>query len=183
MTNDITTHETILPPADRDAVEIGQVYRRGMEHFIEVGNMLIAWKERHTGGWIAWLEANKDALGFEKQTAQRLMRTAREASLATLEDAHATTRKLWGHEARNRKTLAAARLAREHPPDDMPELPERCRLIHASVAAAANSPGAVISSSEYIRRGKERHRRRGSRGIGAGGTKLSPYPPVGTRGG
>jgi hypothetical protein len=143
MTNDITTTETILPPADRDAVEIGELHRSGIEQFIQAGFRLIEKKKQiERGMWMQWLEDNEDALGFGKLTAQRFMRTAK-ASLTTLEREEAANKELWHNDKRDRRALLAARLAREEPPDDMPELPERCRLIHASVAAAANSPGAM----------------------------------------
>jgi len=71
----------ILPPCDSDAIQIGDLYRKGkssmvdsVRYLVEAGQRLVAKKDslRH-GEWLPWLEANADALGFGERTARLLM--------------------------------------------------------------------------------------------------------------
>src|SRR6476619_6111145 len=98
-----------LVALDADAVEIGELYRKGrssavdsVRYCIQAGEILIAKKEEvGHGAWLLWLEANAEVLGFASPlTAQRLMKLAGNASLAMhLDEAEALqiSRTLWGH--------------------------------------------------------------------------------------
>jgi hypothetical protein len=67
---------------DTDAAEIGTLYRSGITYGVlymaEAGRRLKQKKEEvGHGNWLAWLEANADALGFDNDsTARRLMKAA-----------------------------------------------------------------------------------------------------------
>jgi phage N-6-adenine-methyltransferase len=101
--------EIILPPQDNEAIEIGDLYRKGkssmvdsVRYLVEAGQRLITKKDglRH-GEWLPWLEANADVLGFDSpRTAQLLMRGAEKAKLASHLDEDAAvriSREIWGH--------------------------------------------------------------------------------------
>jgi hypothetical protein len=91
---------------DSDAVMIGVCYRRGLAAYVEAGRRLQAKKEElGHGRWLPWLKANKNALGFEVLTAQRLMKLASEnTSLAMLSaDEAEVLQRLWGHKSRDEK--------------------------------------------------------------------------------
>jgi ParB family chromosome partitioning protein len=71
---------------DRDAIAIGELYRKAnrslidsVRYQIECGQRLASKKEQlGHGSWLAWLKANADVLGFEtRQTAATLMRAAK----------------------------------------------------------------------------------------------------------
>jgi hypothetical protein len=66
------------------AFEIGNLYRRGIEAWIQVGEKLLAEKKRMPHGeWLRWLHDNKEKLGFDERTAQRFMELAANPSLAS----------------------------------------------------------------------------------------------------
>lgn len=101
--------QVILPPQDGDAIEIGDLYRKGkssmidsVRYLVEAGQRLIAKKNtlRH-GEWLPWLGANADALAFDTpRTAQPLMRGAEKAKPASHLDEDAAlqlNREIWGH--------------------------------------------------------------------------------------
>jgi hypothetical protein len=78
----------ILAPQDGDAIQIGDLYRKGkssmmdsVRYLIEAGQRLGAKKDSlDHGQWLPWLEANADTLGFNSpRTAQLLMRGAEKA--------------------------------------------------------------------------------------------------------
>jgi phage N-6-adenine-methyltransferase len=103
------TGEIILPPQDSDAIEIGDLYRKGkssmmdsVRYLIEAGQRLTAKKDslRH-GEWLPWLEANADGLGFDSpRTAQLLMRGAEKAKSTSHLDGETAirlNREIWGN--------------------------------------------------------------------------------------
>jgi phage N-6-adenine-methyltransferase len=99
----------ILPPQDGDAIEIGDLYRKGkssmvdsMRYLVEAGQRLIAKKDGLEHGlWLPWLEMNATALGFDSpRTAQLLMRGAEKAkSTSHLDEGAALqlNREIWGN--------------------------------------------------------------------------------------
>jgi N6-adenosine-specific RNA methylase IME4 len=99
---------TVIKP-DKDAVAIGELYRKARLSLIEsvryahaCGERLIAKKATlGHGQWLPWLAANADVLGFDnRRTASRLMALAANGALAShLDEATAITynRQLWGH--------------------------------------------------------------------------------------
>src|SRR5215469_12836287 len=59
------------------AVEIGRLYRRAKEDWLEVGRLLKIQKDAlDHGQWLPWLEDNREVLGFGESVAQRLMQVA-----------------------------------------------------------------------------------------------------------
>ena len=94
---------------DEEAIEIGDLYRRGRASFvdsvrclIEAGHRLTAKKDKLPHGeWLPWLAANADALGFETpRTAQHLMVVASkyDAGVAFEQsEAVVISRLIWGH--------------------------------------------------------------------------------------
>src|SRR5262245_11657167 len=79
MTRTGTLHKIF--PRDQDAVEIGELYRKGCGSVVdsvcallEAGHRLIAKKKNMKHGeWLPWLAAHADDLGFDVRKAQRLM--------------------------------------------------------------------------------------------------------------
>lgn len=98
--------------ADRDAVEIGDLYRKArssvadsVRYSIEAGHRLLAKKASlQRGEWLPWLEANADVLDFDTpRTAQRLMDVATEYDAGVAFDdqkAIEISRTIWGHNVR-----------------------------------------------------------------------------------
>ena len=94
---------------DEEAIEIGDLYRRGrasvvesVRCLVEAGRRLAAKKDSLAhGAWLPWLAANADALGFDRpRTAQMLIKGASNApstSHLTEADATAISRKIWGN--------------------------------------------------------------------------------------
>jgi hypothetical protein len=66
---------------------------------IEAGQLLIAKKKNlPSAAWLPWLTENADTLGFSSQTAQRLMKVAREYCISDISDADEAfqvTNKVW----------------------------------------------------------------------------------------
>src|SRR5262245_9896462 len=95
--------------ADRDAAEIGALYRdarasmvNSVRCLIEAGQRLAAKKvELGHGQFLPWLAANADVLGFsDRRTASRLMEAAAKwGASAPFEEADALqiSRAVWGH--------------------------------------------------------------------------------------
>jgi hypothetical protein len=78
---------------DREAIEIGDLARRGVEHWIEAGRRLLAKKaEIGHGNFGRWIATNKNVLGFGDSTARRLMGAAKRALTLEL-----TAGELWGN--------------------------------------------------------------------------------------
>jgi len=85
-----------VPGADRDAAEIGRLWRKACQslidstmHYIECGKALIAKKATMAHGeWMPWLKANQEALGFGNVTKipQRLMSAAESSSTRNLDN-------------------------------------------------------------------------------------------------
>ena len=73
----------------------------GLKYYVECGIRLKAVKgSMPHGQWISWLETNEEMLGFGERHAQRLLKVASKATLASdLEDTEALeiSRLLWGH--------------------------------------------------------------------------------------
>jgi hypothetical protein len=101
----------VLPCQDRDAVEIGALYRKakqsiidGVRFALECGHKLKAKKDKiGHGKWIAWIEDNADALGFGIRSADRLMRGATKLDASVQFDeakALQISRLIWGHAVR-----------------------------------------------------------------------------------
>jgi hypothetical protein len=108
---DLITLTEILPPADNDAVEIGNLYRNGkasmadsVRYLVEAGRRLAGKKpELGHGHWLPWLKANEAELGFGEWTAQRLMGAASKyVASHGFDDAGALriSREIWGHNVR-----------------------------------------------------------------------------------
>ena len=79
---DIPSRRDLFSNADRDAVEIGELYRKAkssvvdsVRYLLEAGHRLMRKKQEvGHGNWLPWLEANADVLGFDNpRTPQRLM--------------------------------------------------------------------------------------------------------------
>ena len=97
---------------DRDAFEIGDLYRRGrgamvdsVKYLIEAGRGLTAKKQALAHGeWLSWLKDNADALGFsDRSTASRLMKLAGKCCVdAPFDDEEALrlNRIAWGNNVR-----------------------------------------------------------------------------------
>lgn len=105
----------ILPPCDSDAIQIGDLYRKGkssmvdsVRYLVEAGQRLVAKKDslRH-GEWLPWLEANADALGSGERTGRLLMSGANRKLTADLseEDALRLNREIWGNSRGGPRTL------------------------------------------------------------------------------
>jgi phage N-6-adenine-methyltransferase len=101
-----------LSNADRDAVEIGELYRKGKSLFVdgvryllEAGHRLARKKaEVGHGHWLEWLEANADVLDMDITcTPQRLMKAAGQFGASaeiTDQEAIEISRTIWGHNVR-----------------------------------------------------------------------------------
>jgi hypothetical protein len=106
----------VLPPQDGDAIEIGDLYRKGkssmaesVRYLIEAGRMLKAKQDSlNHGEWLPWLEANEEALGFGERTARMLMRGSNRklTSDLTEEKALQISREIWGNVPARRLTTA-----------------------------------------------------------------------------
>jgi len=108
-TRDIKLKQVVL---DRDAVEIGDLYRKAcssvadsVRYLIEAGQRLLNKKASlGRGEWLLWLEANAEILGFDtRRTAARLMEAAVkwDASVSfTDQEAIEVSRTIWGHNVR-----------------------------------------------------------------------------------
>jgi len=97
---------------DADAAEIGRLYAHGNAKLVEAVNLhlecgrrLLAKKESLRasighGGWLAWLKANHETLGFDRTTAARLMNAAKAnvAPAQHLSEALEISRQMWGHD-------------------------------------------------------------------------------------
>ena len=92
---------------DRDAQEIGGLYRKSGECIVdnvrylwEAGQRLAAKKQQlGHGRWLPWIEANREALGFDKRAAQRLIGLSNTTLTTHLtpEDAAELSRSIWGN--------------------------------------------------------------------------------------
>jgi phage N-6-adenine-methyltransferase len=82
-----TMHQII----DREAVEIGDLARKGVER-IEAGRRLLAKAEIGHGNFGRWIATHKNLLGFGDSTARRLMGAAKRALTHEL-----TAGELWGN--------------------------------------------------------------------------------------
>jgi phage N-6-adenine-methyltransferase len=93
-----TPNPTLAVIGGNIAVEIGRLYRRGIEDLLEAGRLLKIQKDAlDHGQWLPWLEDNRERLGFGESTAQRLMQAAANPQLAG---------DLWWHEkSRHFRTL------------------------------------------------------------------------------
>ncbi|MCH8240821.1 MAG: DUF3102 domain-containing protein [Proteobacteria bacterium] len=86
---------------------IGDLYRLGGSSFVEgvnfrleCGRLLEIKKSNMAHGeWLPWLEANKYVLGFDKGTAQRLIKVANASSTTHLDEPEALSlsRRMWGN--------------------------------------------------------------------------------------
>jgi hypothetical protein len=96
---------------DRDAVQIGRLCDKSRASAIESAKCLIEAGKRLTekkkslnhGEWLPWLKENAGVLGFQEQTAQRLMAAAK-TSLATdftEDEASRIIRSVWGHKPKD----------------------------------------------------------------------------------
>jgi phage N-6-adenine-methyltransferase len=101
-----------LLPFDRDAAEIGELYRKfraslieSVHYALECGQRLTAKKrELGHGNWLPWLEAYADVLGMNiESTPQRLMKAAAKFSASAEYSEDETlriSREIWGHNVR-----------------------------------------------------------------------------------
>jgi hypothetical protein len=106
----------IVPPSDVDAVEIGNLYRKGgasmidsVRYRIKAGHRLIAKRDSlNRGEWLPWLQANAEMLGFGVSAANKLMKAASKF-VAGYEFDEATalqaSRQIWGHGSGQPKKL------------------------------------------------------------------------------
>lgn len=149
---------------DLSAGAIGQLFQRAhgshqesVQCLIEAGRRLRDIKrDLSHGEWQKWVLANREALGFGLQTAQRLMNAAKTspATLLNDEDAAELNRRIWGHLSRDagmpkvRNPVVAAEMAtlptetdrlltalelawayfRDRDPCDTPKTPEALKL-------------------------------------------------------
>jgi N6-adenosine-specific RNA methylase IME4 len=144
------------------AAEIGALYRRGCSslvdsarYYIEAGRQLTEIKKPMPHGeWLPWLAANESALGFEKQTAQRLMRLAANASPATHLDEPAAlqiSRQMWGHTEEQERAEAVL-----PPPDDGCTVENLQELINAGKKFGVIYADPPWSFEVYSGKGKQR---------------------------
>jgi phage N-6-adenine-methyltransferase len=100
-----------LTNADQDAIEIGDLYRKGrssmvdsVKYLADVGRQLTKKKDKvGHGRWMAWLEANAEVLGFGVNAAGRLMKLGREFCVdAEFDESEALrlNRIAWGNNVR-----------------------------------------------------------------------------------
>lgn len=128
MTNTLAVWRVHAPP-DAEATKIGKLYRQGKDsivgsvrHFIAAGEKLTDVKAslKH-GEWLAWLEANAEALGFDtRKTAAALMRAAAKCNArVTFDEAEALqiSRQIWGHGAPVRGTAGTGENEWYTPPE------------------------------------------------------------------
>jgi N6-adenosine-specific RNA methylase IME4 len=142
---------TVIRP-DKDAAEIGDLYRKAHGSLVESIRFAIACGKRLVlkkaslkhGEWLPWLRANADALGFDTPlTAQRLMKLAANTSLATHLDeagAVAISRQLWGHDdddpaQRDRENIDLDDLLRDEDGQLTPRAREFIREVKAEKTA------------------------------------------------
>jgi phage N-6-adenine-methyltransferase len=112
MTVALAIRQTELYPRDRDAIEIGLLYRNARNSIVEsvryldeCGRRLLAKKDAiGHGKWLPWLAAHRDELGFGERAAQWLMNgsewLASNPQLTTdLDEAAAVeiSRRFWGN--------------------------------------------------------------------------------------
>jgi ParB family chromosome partitioning protein len=109
---DIPSRRDLFSNADRDAVEIGELYRKAkssvvdsVRYLLEAGHRLMRKKQEvGHGNWLPWLEANADVLGFDNpRTPQRLMTISGKYDAGVAFDetkAFAISREIWGHNVR-----------------------------------------------------------------------------------
>jgi hypothetical protein len=95
---------------DKDAIEIGELYRNArssmvdsVRYLIEAGHRLIAKKvELGHGKWLPWLEENAEVLGFESRfTAAKLMNAAAKCAVNGTfahDEALQISRQIWGND-------------------------------------------------------------------------------------
>jgi phage N-6-adenine-methyltransferase len=106
-------YSPVVIVVDEEAVEIGDLYARSRNSLsdsvrclIEAGRRLKAKKESLPhGGWLPWLAANADALGFDgPRTADRLMRAAKMDVNVQFDEKEATqiSREMWGNPPQHR---------------------------------------------------------------------------------
>jgi hypothetical protein len=104
------------------AFEIGKVFHRGSAAYLQVGQMLLAEKERHEHGeWLRWLRDNQDILGFKPRTAQLLMDAASKYAVNCVFD-------LWGNKRRltqNDKGKADPSKSKPKPQDEPKSAPRQ----------------------------------------------------------
>jgi phage N-6-adenine-methyltransferase len=100
---------TLVIQPDKDATEIGDLYRKArmslvdsVRFCIECGKRLKVKRDSlPRGAWLPWLRDNAEVLGFEsRQTAHLLMKAAANVKLTlhlTEADAAAISRQIWGN--------------------------------------------------------------------------------------
>jgi phage N-6-adenine-methyltransferase len=108
---DIPSRGDLFSNVDRDAVEMGELYRKArsamvdsIRYLIEAGHRLAKKKQEvRRGNWLPWLEANTDVLGFGVSAAGKLMKVASKFVAGyefDQEQALAISREIWGHNVR-----------------------------------------------------------------------------------
>lgn len=99
--------ESKFPRADDAATQIGTLYRcakmsqlESIRALHECGRLLRLKREMIPhGGWTLWVKDNQEMLGFNEQTARRLMNLANQSLTTdmTEEEATALSRQVWGN--------------------------------------------------------------------------------------
>jgi Protein of unknown function (DUF3102) len=167
----VAERQVLIPP-DKDANEIGRLYRLAsgslldsMKHAIECGKSLAKKRDKMKHGeWLPWLEANSDALGFSaRQTATRLIKLSAEgASTLHLDEATVVTvsRKLWGNKSRAPIAPDPAREidVKVMPPpakteliDALSRVADFCEHNDPNIVAADMQPGEVAALQDHAR--------------------------------
>jgi hypothetical protein len=138
--------------ADREAVEIGTLYRKGVRSFLEVGQKLSEKKQSLAHGeWLLWFDTNSGALQFGLRTAQKLMKIAAKYAVnGALEatEANAISRELWGNTDRTARITAITENAREPTPFD--QQLERLRRAWAAAETAARQEFLALISDGVL---------------------------------
>jgi hypothetical protein len=122
----VRSSRQIVLPLDRDAEEIGELYRKSNTAIIEsvccrleCGHRLTKKKiELGYGNFLPWVKANADVLGFDVRAAQFLMRGAAkyEAGFVCDEnEALAISKEMWGHPGPVRGTAGTGEFERYTP--------------------------------------------------------------------
>jgi DNA N-6-adenine-methyltransferase (Dam) len=91
---------TLAPVLGTDiAVEIGRLYRRGIEDWLEAGRLLKIQKDAlDHGQWLPWIEENRERLGFGERAARRLIEVSANRQL---------TADIWWNDKRSHRSLGA----------------------------------------------------------------------------
>jgi hypothetical protein len=121
------------------AFEIGKVFHRGTEAYLQVGQMLLAEKEQHAHGeWLRWLLDNEAVLGFKPRAAQLLMDAASKYAVDCVFD-------LWG----NKRRISQGGKGKADPKDNVSSVTNDDRLDAEHKAQFLANATAALQAAHY----------------------------------